>query len=152
MKHVITAHVHSATFHIPKGQYRFIIYQNLTLEHTQCFCYILFTYNPFFKYCNCTRISKQLLQTRWMFQCVDGLMGKRNQECLSNLGYLSTQHHTSSMPHKGREGYMFWMSCKVASISSCSSLFFSFSATRSSGNNVGQMQYTHIMHVPESQT
>ena len=38
---------------------------------------------------------------------------------------------------------MFWMSCKVASISSCSNLFFSFSATRSSGNNVGEIQYKH---------
>lgn len=81
--------------------------------------------------------------TGWMFQSLDRCLGRRSQECLSNLGYVSTQHHTSSMPHYGREGYMFWMSCKVASISSCSTLFFSFSATRSSGNNVGEIQYKH---------
>lgn len=36
-----------------------------------------------------------------------------------------------------REIYMFWMSCRVASISSWSNLFFSLSAARSSGKITG---------------
>ena len=39
--------------------------------------------------------------------------------------------------------YMFWMSCRVASISSCSNLFFSLSAARSSGKITGQRVAAH---------
>lgn len=42
--------------------------------------------------------------------------------------FLSAARHTI---------YMFWMSCRVASISSWSNLFFSLSAARSSGKITG---------------
>lgn len=58
--------------------------------------------------------------------------------------------HSNGLWMTGRTeevGYMFWISCNVASISSASSLFFSFSAKRSSVIVIWVKHTTHKIKI-----